>query len=352
MKSFIKYFGGSVIFALVCLGLSVWVGFAFGGTLEAAMAAMFTTQMLANLETSLSFDNAVVNAKILGGMNQFWRRMFLTVGMVIAVFGMRLVFPFIIVWIVGGQGFWATIEMTWKAPQEFQRILVEQHILVAGFGGAFLWMVFTRFFFDREKDVHWISFIEKRLSRVGRMDALWVAVTMIISFVFYALLPEGENAHFLMAAMLGVITYILIDGLSGLLAEAEAKAVKGASAAGIGMFMYLNVLDASFSFDGVIGAFAITDNLFVMTLGLGIGAMFVRSLTIKMVDAGTLNSYIYLEHGAFWAIGALSLIMYLTAVGVAVPEVVSGLIGVAFIGISFVSSLRHQKKHRAGASAG
>jgi hypothetical protein len=344
MKSFIKYFGGSVIFAIVCLGLSVWVGFSFGGTIDAAMAAMFTTLMLAILETSLSFDNAVVNAKILVSMNPFWRRMFLTVGIIIAVFGIRLVLPFIIVWVVGGQSFLATVQMTWKAPLEFQRILVEQHVLVAGFGGAFLWMVFTKFFFDQEKDVHWIAFIEKRLSRVGRMDALWVAVTMIISFIFYAFMPEHGRTQFLMASMLGIITYILIDGLSGLLAESEAKAVKGVATGGIGMFMYLEILDASFSFDGVIGGFAITDNIFILTLGLGIGAMFVRSITIKMVDAGTLESYIYLEHGAFWAIGALSLIMYLSVIGIDVPEVVSGLIGVVFIGLSFISSIRHRKK--------
>ena len=176
------------------------------------------------------------------------------------------------------------------------------------------------------------------------MDALWVAVTMVITFIFYAFMHEGENAKFLMSAMLGVITYICIEGLSSLLEDSEAKAVKGATTAGIGLFVYLNVLDASFSFDGVIGAFAITDNLFIMTLGLGIGAMFVRSLTIKMVDAKTLDNYIYLEHGAFWAIGALSLIMYLSAVGVAVPEVVSGLVGVVIIGVSLISSIVYRRR--------
>ncbi len=348
MKNFLKYFGGSLIFALICLALSAWVGFSFGGTLEAAIAALFTTLMLAILETSLSFDNAVVNAKILVSMNPFWRRMFLTVGIIIAVFGIRLVLPFIIVWLVGGQSFGATIEMTWKAPLEFQRILVDQHIMVAGFGGAFLWMVFTKFFFDQEKDVHWLSHIEKILSLAGKAKSLWVAITMIVTFVFYFLMPAGENNRFLMAAMLGVIVYILIDGLSTVLEDGEAKAATGVATAGIGMFVYLEILDASFSFDGVIGGFAITDNIFILTLGLGIGAMFVRSITIKMVDAGTLDSYIYLEHGAFWAIGALSLIMYLSAIGVKIPEVVSGLIGVVFIGISFVSSLVYRKRNPSG----
>jgi len=115
--------------------------------------------------------------------------------------------------------------------------------------------------------------------------------------------------------------------------------VRTAGTAGFASFAYLEVLDASFSFDGVIGAFAITNNLFIIALGLGIGAMFVRSLTIKLVEVGTLQTYTYLEHGAFWAIGALSLIMYLSAAGNHIPEVVSGTVGLVLIAASFVTSV-------------
>ena len=108
--------------------------------------------------------------------------------------------------------------------------------------------------------------------------------------------------------------------------------------------MYLEVLDASFSFDGVIGAFAITSDVVVIMLGLAIGAMFVRSMTIYLVEKGTLEAYIYLEHGAHYAIGALALIMLFSGTGVHVPEVLTGLIGVAFIVWAVISSISHSKK--------
>jgi len=111
------------------------------------------------------------------------------------------------------------------------------------------------------------------------------------------------------------------------------------AAAGLSSFLYLEVLDASFSFDGVIGAFAITNNLLVIALGLGIGAMFVRSLTIVMVETGALARFAFLEHGAFWAIGALAMVLFLSATSVEVPEVVSGSVGLVLILASLFSSL-------------
>jgi hypothetical protein len=119
---------------------------------------------------------------------------------------------------------------------------------------------------------------------------------------------------------------------------------KLAAGAGFGAFLYLEVLDASFSFDGVIGAFAITDNLFIIALGLGIGAFFVRSMTIKLVDDKTLGAFRYLEHGAFWAIGALALIMFLGVVEVEVPEVVAGSVGLVIIGLSFWASVVYNRR--------
>ncbi len=121
-----------------------------------------------------------------------------------------------------------------------------------------------------------------------------------------------------------------------LLAKATGKA-------GFFLFLYLEVLDASFSFDGVIGAFAITSDPIIIALGLGlIGAMFVRSITIYLVRKGTLSEYVFLEHGAHWAIGALALIL-MVSIGVHVNEIVTGLIGVAFIGAAVISSIRRNR---------
>jgi uncharacterized protein len=355
LSGVIKYFGGSMIFTVLALVAAYFVGARAGSA--AGLTAVMTAAMLGLLETSLSFDNAVVNAKVLMTMTHFWRRMFITIGILIAVFGMRVVFPLLIVWAVSDNGLWTVMSMTWRDPGQFQQILVDQHVPVAGFGGAFLWMVFTNFFFDSEKDEHWLQWLERPMRKLGKMDSVKVVVTVLVSYGFSKFIHGGKGAEFLSAAVLGVVTYLLVEGLTdfiqadheGALDDAPRKKTGTLLSAGFASFMYLEVLDASFSFDGVIGAFALTNNLLIIALGLGIGAMFVRSLTIKLVEAGTLATYKFLEHGAFWAIGALSLVMYLKAAGIETPEIVSGTIGAGLIGLSFISSLRHNKA-AAGAS--
>ena len=103
------------------------------------------------------------------------------------------------------------------------------------------------------------------------------------------------------------------------------------------------MLDASFSFDGVVGAFAITDMIFVIALGLGIGACYIRALTVYLVRKGTLAEYVYLEHGAHWAIGALAVLLFVT-IRVEGSRLVTGLIGVGFIGAALVSSIVRNRR--------
>jgi len=128
--------------------------------------------------------------------------------------------------------------------------------------------------------------------------------------------------------------------------EASSAQVDAMHRSGFGGFMYLQVLDASFSFDGVIGAFALSNNLVIIGLGLGIGAIFVRSMTIHLVDKGTLAEFRFLEHGAFWAILALAAIM-LVGAHYHIPEVFTGLIGAVLIGLSWWWSVRHNKREAA-----
>ena len=341
MRNYWKHFTGSTIFAVVALGAAFVLGWGPQGSWTTGLAFLFTALMLGVLETSLSFDNAVVNARILITMSPFWRKMYLYVGMIISVFGMRILFPLIIVWAVGSLPFGEVLAMTWQNPQRFQDILVEQHVMIAGFGGAFLWMVFSRFFFDKEKDTHWVPFLEPVMSRIGRIDSFPVIVTLAITYGVFSNLPEAHRMEFLLAAILGLTLYLMVSGLGSVM-KAE-KAVAG-GAAGLGSFLFLEVQDASFSFDGVIGAFAITENLFIIALGLGIGAFFVRSMTVKLVDDETLGAFRYLEHGAFWAIGALAAIMYLGVLGVQIPEVVSGLVGLVIIGASYTASVVYNRR--------
>ena len=114
---------------------------------------------------------------------------------------------------------------------------------------------------------------------------------------------------------------------------------------GLISFLYLEILDASFSLDGVIGAFALSSNIFVIAAGLGIGAFFVRSFTIYMLRQGTLQSYRYLEHGAFYAVVALAIMMLIGSV-IHLPEVVVGGIGLVFIVLSFYSSWKENNNKK------
>lgn len=332
MKKNLRYFTGSIAFSL----LAIMAGFAIGGLPAAA-----TVGFLIVLESSLSFDNAVVNAGILRTWDDRWRRYFLTWGMVVAVFGMRLVFPVLIVALAANLGPWAAVDLAINRPADYARVLTGAHHQIAAFGGSFLMMVFLKFFVAHNKAHHWLVWIERPMTRLGKLEAVEAALTLCLLLVAAGLLEEPRRSEFIVAGVWGVVTFIIAKGAAALLGgeEAEESMVKQ----GIGGFLYLELLDASFSFDGVVGAFAMTNNLVVIALGLGAGALFVRSFTIFLVDRGTLESYRYLEHGAFWAIGALAAIM-LVGVKWHVPEAVTGLLGALLIILSLVSSIRLNRK--------
>jgi hypothetical protein len=325
-----KYFTGTLVFGAV----SVATATLFLGGLSTALIVV----ILAVLEVSLSFDNAVVNAKQLKEMDSVWQHRFLTWGMLIAVFGMRVVFPLLIVAVVASISPIAALLMAINTPEVYATTLTSAHVVIAGFGMTFLMMVFLKFFFDKEKEVHWIGLIEKHL---GKLEATEIAVTLGVTFIMSKFLPVEESASFITAGIMGLITYVLVDWLGSLMEEKDAAVTVVKT--GLAGFLYLEVLDASFSFDGVIGAFALTNNIFVIAMGLGIGAFAVRGLTLYLVDKGTLSEFKFLEHGAFYAIGALAFIMGFGTF-YEISEVLTGLIGAAFIGAALVSSIIHNRK--------
>lgn len=339
-KSHLQYFRGSFLFTFIGLGLAGAIGFYYGGTHQAILNALFTTFVLSILEISISFDNAVVNATVLKDMTPQWQRRFLTWGILIAVFGMRLIFPLAIVAVVASINPWEALVMAASKPDEYASLMKSVHHEVAAFGGAFLMLVALKYFFDHEKDVHWISVIERPLSKMGRLEAVEVGLCLIVLLAFMKYLDPANQLPFLIAGVCGILTFLGVEAI-GTFLQLPQEGQISAERASVGMFLYLEVLDASFSFDGVIGAFAITNNLFIIAIGLGVGAMFVRSLTILMVEKGTLQAFRYLEHGAFYAVGALALMMFTGAV-VHVPEAITGLLGATFIAASLLASLRHR----------
>ncbi|GAB3235261.1 DUF475 domain-containing protein [Psychrobacter pacificensis] len=349
-----RHFYLDIIFTIIALAIAAWWGYSHGG-MGGMITTLSITAILAVMEISLSFDNAVVNASVLKGWDEFWKKIFLTVGILIAVFGMRLVFPIVIVAVTADLGMMQVIDLALNNPQEYSARLMAHHAEISAFGGIFLLLVFLNFIFD-DKDVHWFDWLESRLVKLGKVDAMSVFVPLIVLMIAVSWASAEQSSAVLIAGVWGILVYLGVQVVSGMLEgdleedlENEGSGAAATSAimkGGIIGFLYLEILDASFSFDGVIGAFAITNDVIVIMLGLAIGAMFVRSMTIFLVDKGTLDEFIYLEHGAHYAIGALAIIMLLS-VKFHVPEIITGLIGIAFIGFALWASLKHRKAEAA-----
>ncbi|HPI40050.1 MAG TPA: DUF475 domain-containing protein, partial [Pseudobdellovibrionaceae bacterium] len=322
MKLIFKYFSFSLFFFFASMVFLFFADYALEKSFSMALNAVFIAFVLAILEISLSFDNAIVNALVLKKMTPQWQHRFLTWGMVIAVFGMRLFFPLAIVAIVGKMSPWSALILALKNPAEYSRMMLQSHIEISAFGGAFLLMVALKFFYDEHKDVHWLKWFEKPFSRLGKVEAIEIAMGLFILLVMSSFLMVEQQVPFLKSGLIGILLFIVIDGVGAYL-EASQQTMKDIHKAQFSMFLYLELLDASFSFDGVIGAFAITQNLVTIMVGLSIGAFFVRSLTLYFVGEKTLQKFIFLEHGAFYAIGFLALFM-LGGVFIHIPEWVTG----------------------------
>jgi hypothetical protein len=358
----IRIFGVSAAVTVAALVGSLILG---GPSVLAIVAILIV------LEVSLSFDNAVVNAKILVRMSQFWQTMFLTIGILIAVFGMRLVFPLVLVAVTADLGPVEVVRLALEGghgPGSYAERIEAAHPAIAGFGGMFLMMLFLDWLFE-DREHRWLTWLERPLARIGVLDSVSVIVALTALSIAALTLANGEEfGTVLVAGVLGTITYLLVNGLGNLFEGAgdedesdlatepgaaasrssetgggPAKAALATGKAGFFLFMYLEVLDASFSFDGVVGAFAISQDIFVIAVGLGVGAFWIRSLTVFLVRKGTLNDYVYLEHGAHWAIGALAVLLLVT-IKYEVPEVITGLIGVGFILAAFGQSVGRNRK--------
>jgi hypothetical protein len=321
------YFRNSLIVTAVGLLLALYVGGA---------SALYIVALLAVLEISLSFDNAVVNVKVLETMEVKWQKRFITFGIPIAIFGMRFLFPIIIVAIASGLGIFETFNLALNDPHTYHAQLIDVEALIFAFGGSFLLMVFLNFLFDDEREEKWIKSIENsqlvmKMSQISKIQMLLVLGLGIILFLA-TLFSSKLSYDVTVAYLMGVVLYSLIASLDDLFN------VNGVRSGIIG-FLYLEMLDASFSFDGVIGAFSLSSNIFIIMIGLGIGAMFVRSLTLYMLEKKTLTEYRYLEHGAHYAVLALALIM-LIQIFFHIDEMIVGTVGISFIAVSIYHSIQ------------
>jgi hypothetical protein len=334
-KSTWSYFAGSVIFAIIALmGVFIWGYESVGVT--AALSFMVSAAVLAVLETSVSLDNAVVNATVLKHMSPFGRKVFLTVGIFFAVFVVRMVLPIFIVQLTGDVSFMEALRIPFDDPKRYTEIMHHAHPIIMGFGGGFLMMVVIEFFVDGEKEEHWIPAIEPLLAKIGSIANIQAFVaTIVIAVVAYFVEPT-LRLTFIGAAFSGYAVYMLVHMFKEIVGGTDLTAAVAKS--WVVGFVYLEVLDASFSLDGVVAAFAITSNFILIAVGLGIGAMFVRSMTIYLVDKGVMDQFKYLEHSAFWAIVTLVGIMFASVLHIELGEVTTGLISLLIIIAGIVTS--------------
>ncbi len=328
MSLYKNFFFWPVLFSVIGFGA---IGYLSGPE------AFFIVIVLSILEVTLSFDNAVVNAKVLARMDPVWQRRFLTWGILLAVFGTRFVLPIVIVSVALFMSPLAVLQIAISDPEAYGRLLESVYGAITAFGGVFLMMVSLKYFFNKAKEVHWIHVIESHLVKWGRIEAIEIALALVF-LTTLSFFTHFDTATVLVAGIVGLILFIIMEGITGALSVESVDVAR----TGAVLFMYLEVLDTAFSLDGVVGAFALSNNLFVIMVGLGIGAFFVRSLTLYFVERKTLTKLTYLEHGAHWAILGLSIAMLANLV-VHVPEVVTGLIGLCFVVLAYRSSIREQR---------
>lgn len=314
-----------------------------------AQAALITLVLII-IEITFSFENAIINARVLTTLSVFWQRMFMTVGILIAVFGMRVIFPIVIVMLSAGLSWEQVIHLALHQPEQYAQVLHRAHSSIAAFGGMFLLMLTLHFFFDKSREVRWIGSIEQPLQYIGK-KWLHSIVCIVVLLVITTLFPLEYPREVLMAGVVGILVYLGIHVASELFTAQHERAEKRAGKtlqktawAGLASFIYLEVLDASFSFDGVIGAFAVTKDVILIAAGLGIGALWVRSLTLFVVHRKVLHTYRYLEHGAHYVIGILACTL-LIGLFYNIPEALAGVLGVGIITASIISSVRHNRAH-------
>lgn len=355
-----KYFGFAIVMA-VLVYTAIFANAYLTVGLGAAFAILYQALSLSAVEVAVSFDNAAVNATHLPKMNAFWRKMFLIVGIAIAVIGMRFYLPLQIVSYIGDLSLFDSYHLAVSDGAAFGKILADASATVAGFGGSFLLMTALAFFVSAEKEANWITWLEVPLQKLGELTENWnikgfafrpveAAITLGLAYLISA---NHGNTEFFYAAIAGLGVFYAVDllklsfeALDEKLSTSKAKWIAG----GLGTFIYLEILDASFSFDGVIAAFALSDNLWVIAGALGVGALVVRSMTIMLYETGAMKTYEFLENGAFVAIILLAASMYLGEV-FHVPHWIVAVTSILSIAGAVYCSIKNTTEEEAEAAA-
>jgi hypothetical protein len=283
-------------------------------------------------ETITSIDNAIINAEVLSTMSQKARRWFLVWGLLFAVFVIRGVLPWLIVWMSNPSlGPVGALTATFSSdPAVVSAIEQSAPVLLIG-GGTFLIFLFF----------HWLFLEEKafgiRGERYIATKGVWffaVASILLAAIVWLAL---GKNPMMAFGTVIGSTAFFIVHGFRQNAEEQERKMISG-DISDISKIFYLEIIDATFSIDGVLGAFAFTMAVPLIIVGNGIGALIVREITVRNVDS--IKKYRYLKNGAMYSIFCLGIIMILDSFGLGIPAFVSPIITFGVVGFFLFKSIR------------
>jgi hypothetical protein len=302
------------------------------------LSVIFIVLGLCIFEVVSSIDNAVINAEVLGTMSPKGRKWFLIYGIIFAVFFVRGLLPWLIVWVTNPSlGPIGALTATFSNdPRILASIEHSTPILMLG-GGVFLLFLF----------LHWLFIEDKQLGLPTEgfflKHGVWFyAVASVILVVIVAFAFQSDAALAL-SAVIGSSAFFITDGFKKNASANEQKLLSNQSAmSDLSKILYLEIIDATFSIDGVLGAFAFTMSVPLILLGNGIGALVVRQLTIGNID--TIKKYVFLKNGAMYSIFCLGIVMILEGFHVEVPEFVSPLLTLSVIAFFFVKSVFYAKK--------
>jgi hypothetical protein len=283
-------------------------------------------------ETITSIDNAIINAEVLSTMSQKARRWFLVWGLLFAVFVIRGVLPWLIVWMSNPSlGPVGALTATFSSdPAVVSAIEQSAPVLLIG-GGTFLIFLFF----------HWLFLEEKAFGIKGERyiatKGVWFFAVVSVLLAAIVWLALGKNPMLAFGAVIGSTAFFIVHGFRQNAEEQERKMISG-DISDISKIFYLEIIDATFSIDGVLGAFAFTMAVPLIILGNGIGALIVREITVRNVDS--IKKYRYLKNGAMYSIFCLGIIMVLDSFGLGIPAFVSPVITFGVVGFFLFRSIR------------
>ena len=299
---------------------------------------ILTVLGLSLFEIIISIDNAIINAEVLSTMSKRGRKWFLFWGIIIAVFLVRGLLPWIIIWASNPSlGFLGSFTASFSSDPHVKEIIEQSAPILLVGGGTFLIFLFF----------HWIFLEPKHYGLIGEefihKKGVWFFAVVAVLLSVIVWLAIKLNPLMAFGAVVGSTAFFITHGFKENAEQTEKRMLEGSSKmSDLSKIFYLEVIDATFSIDGILGAFAFTFVLPMILIGNGIGALVVRQLTVMNIDK--VKKYKYLKNGAMYSIFALGMIMVLHSFHINIPSWISPVVTFAIVGAFFYKSYKEIKK--------